>query len=39
MYIGQTKTILGVIFHYAGKNKKVSSIYYTNKELKQLGQV
>lgn len=32
-YIGQSKTIEGVIFHYVNKNHKVSSDYYSRDEL------
>ena len=34
-YIGQTKTTLGVIFHYSNDAREVQSIYYTDVELEQ----
>ena len=36
-YIGQTKTPLGVIFHYVNNSRNVESIYYTDVELVELG--
>lgn len=33
LYIGQTKTIEGVMFHYSGDDHTVESTYYSNLEL------
>lgn len=36
-YIGQQKTLGGIIFHYVKQNRKVESMFYTNRELKEFA--
>lgn len=36
-YIGQTKYLDGVIFHYSNEEHIVESLFYTDQELTEMG--
>ena len=39
LYVGQTKTLTGVMFHYANEDHVVESLFYTNKELDTMANI